>query len=257
MRRRPWIIAGSAFAALVLAGFATWWFVLRSDAPPEVNLEDAVAAVTTTAAPTTTTVPTTTPAVAGSTTTTSTTVPTTTTVGGLDGSWTLDDSGVSFVGYRVEEELARIGFTEAVGRTTAVSGMLGLSGTSITTVTVDADMTALQSDSRNRDNAIRNQALETSRFPTASFALTSPIELGALPEPETVIEATATGDLTIHGVTNQVEIPLQAQLVEGVIVVVGSLPVQFADYDIDTPRAAVVLSIEDNGVMEFQLVFRR
>lgn len=249
MNKRSLLIAGGAFAALLVAGFATWWFVLRSDAPAAVNLEDAVAAVTTT-----TTEPPNTSTTAG---TTTTSPPTTTASTGLDGTWSVDSSGVSFVGYRVEEELARIGFTEAVGRTTAVTGSLDLEGTTITSVAIEADMTQLESDSRNRDNAIRNQALETSQFTTASFVLAESIALTSVPEPETIIEATATGDLTIHGVTQRVDIPLRGQLVDDVIVVIGSLPVLFSDYDIDTPRAAVVLSVDDKGVMEFQLAFRR
>jgi hypothetical protein len=39
--------------------------------------------------------------------------------------------------------------------------------------------------------------------------------------------------------------------------VVGSNPVVFADYDIDPPSAMAVLSVADNGVMEFQLLFER
>ena len=265
MRRRPVIIVASLVVAVLVAGIGVWWFLLRSDAPPAVNLDDAVASVTTTTtgpATTTTTITTSTVATGGEPTSTTAPVTTTTTITAtgaqqLDGTWQVDDSGTSFVGYRVEEELANFGFTEAVGRTTLVSGSLELSDLSITSVAVEADMTALRSDSSRRDGALRSQALETNRFPTADFELTEPIALDGEPAPGEALEFTATGDLTIHGVTRPVAIPLQAQLVEDVIVVVGSLPVIFSDYDIDPPSAAIVLSVEDNGVMEFQLVFRR
>jgi len=39
--------------------------------------------------------------------------------------------------------------------------------------------------------------------------------------------------------------------------VVGSLPIVFADYDIQKPTSFAVLSVEDNGVMEFQLHFTK
>ena len=66
---------------------------------------------------------------------------------------------------------------------------------------------------------------------------------------------TALGDLTINGVTNSVEIALEAQLVEGNILVTGSLPVVFADYGVQTPTAPVVVSVEDNGTVEMQVWF--
>ena len=69
------------------------------------------------------------------------------------------------------------------------------------------------------------------------------------------MNTTAIGDLTIHGVTRRVAIDLQGQLTNGLVVVVGSLEIQFADYDIDTPSSGLVLSVEDHGIMELQLVF--
>jgi len=67
----------------------------------------------------------------------------------------------------------------------------------------------------------------------------------------------AIGDLTLHGVTKQVTFPLHAQLNGDVITVTGSLQIQFADYDIAKPRAAIVLSVDDKGVIELQLFFTK
>ena len=47
--------------------------------------------------------------------------------------------------------------------------------------------------------------------------------------------------------TKSVEIPLEARLEGGVITVAGSLPIQFADYDIGPPQGMIVLSVEDHG----------
>jgi len=68
---------------------------------------------------------------------------------------------------------------------------------------------------------------------------------------------TASGTLTIHGVARQVEIALEARLVGDVIVVVGSADLTFSDYGVDMPRAPIVLSVADNGQIEFQLFFTR
>ena len=69
--------------------------------------------------------------------------------------------------------------------------------------------------------------------------------------------ATAKGDLTINGVTKAVEFPLQAKLVDGTVVVVGSLDVTFSDFGVEVPSAPVVLSVDDHGALELQLLLTR
>ena len=186
------------------------------------------------------------------------------TTSGIAGTWNVDpsvgsfaDFSSSFVGYRVQEELASVGATEAVGRTPDVSGSLTVDGTTITAADFTADLTTLVSDESRRDGQLRNQALETSQFPTATFTLTKPVELGSIPAEGQAVDVTATGDLTLHGVTKSVEIPMQAKLENGVVTVVGTLPIVFADYDIAKPTSFVVLSVDDKGVMEFQLHFTK
>jgi polyisoprenoid-binding protein YceI len=187
-----------------------------------------------------------------------------TAAGGLDGTWQVDpsvgsfsDFSGSFVGYRVQEELASIGAQEAVGRTADVTGAMEIFGTTIQSVDVTADLTTLKSDDDRRDGQLQRQGIETGTFPTSTFHLTSPVELGALPAEGQAITVTATGDLTLHGQTKSVEVPLQARLSAGVISVTGSIPMSFADYGIERPNSMIVLSIADNGTMEFQLHFTR
>ena len=76
-----------------------------------------------------------------------------------------------------------------------------------------------------------------------------------MPEEGVVLEATAVGDLNLHGVVKQIEIPIEAQVVGDAIAVTGVAPVLFADYDIDPPSARAVASVEDNGTIEIQLFF--
>lgn len=161
----------------------------------------------------------------------------------------------SFVGYRVQEELAGIGGQVAVGRTPDVSGTGTLVGTTLTTMEVTADLTTLVSDDERRDNQLRQQALETDTYPTATFVLTEPVQLpdGAAEGDE--ISVTAAGDLTLHGVTRSVEVPITAQLTDGVVRVTGSIDIVFADYGMEKPTSMIVLSVDDHGIMEFQLFF--
>jgi polyisoprenoid-binding protein YceI len=172
----------------------------------------------------------------------------------LVGEWVISGQGESFVGYRVREELARVGFKTAVGRTTAVNASMFYDGQAITQVSVVADLSQLKSDDDRRENHLKSQSLQTNLYPTATFVLVAPLSVGEVSEGAS-LNATALGDLTIHGFTQRVAIDLHGQLVGGLVVIVGSLEIQFADYDIETPNSGLVLSVEDHGVMELQLVF--
>ena len=167
MTTKRGILLGGLATVVALAA-ALWWFVLRNDAPPPPELGGIA-----------TTQPT---ADAG---TGAATSPT-----DLVGPWSVVAAD-SFVGYRVQEELARFGFTEAVGRTSQIEGFLEISGSVITAVNITVDMASLRSDSERRDGALRRQALETDEFPTASFVLAEPIELGSIPAPQTPFSTTA------------------------------------------------------------------
>ncbi len=231
-RARALLVGGGVIVALAVAAFAAWWFLLRSTAPPAVSLDEAVATAS------------------------STTVPATGVIE-VSGDWTVADGNGSFAGYRVNEELANIGFQEAAGRSTGVAATLTIADGAVTRAEVAVDTTRLVSDQQRRDGAIRDQALETRAYPTATFTLTTPIVLPPGAASGDAFSVSAAGDLTLHGVTRSVTIDLQAQLVGDTIAVVGSTPILFADYDISQPRAMAVLSVDDHGLMEFQLLFER
>jgi hypothetical protein len=58
-------------------------------------------------------------------------------------------------------------------------------------------------------------------------------------------------------VTNTVTIPLQAQLIDDRVLIVGSTDIVFADYGITTPAAPIVHSVADQGTLEIQLWLAR
>jgi polyisoprenoid-binding protein YceI len=176
----------------------------------------------------------------------------------FDGTWALAGTGSSsFVGYRVREQFSFLPApTDAVGRTTAVTGSLTVSGLRITAVSVKADMTQLRSDKPMRDQRMQTMGLETDRFPTATFTLTSPISFSKRPPAGTIVHVAAHGNLTLHGVTRSVSIPLQARWSDDQIQVVGSLPILFADYGI-TPPSIGPVTVQDHGTVELALVFTK
>ncbi len=160
----------------------------------------------------------------------------------------------TFVGFRIDEELSRIGSTTAVARTPAVNGELTLDGTMLTATTFTADVTEMTSDRAQRNGAIQ-RALDTSSNPEATFELTEPVDIGEVPPVGESVEVDATGDLTVAGTTVSTTIPIQAGLrAEDELVVTGSLAdVALADFGIDGPSAPIVVSVSDAATVEFQL----
>ena len=118
------------------------------------------------------------------------------------------DSSASQASYHAREQL--VGKTlpsDAVGTSKSVSGslVLGADGSVLADQSkISVDLTKLQSDESRRDNFIKNDTLQTSRFPMATFA---PNAVQGLPTPlPTSGQATfqLSGDLTVHGVTQPV-----------------------------------------------------
>ena len=177
----------------------------------------------------------------------------TSTASGVEGAWVISDG--SEVGYRVDESIN--GFdTTANGRTTEVAGEITIEGARVTAGEFSVDMTTFSSDEGRRDSAFNGRIMQVSTFRTATIVLTELIEFGEVPEDGTTITATATGDLTLHGVTKSVTFLVDATFQAGRIGVLGQIPVVFADYNISNPSNGTIRT-EDNGLLEFVLIFDR
>jgi polyisoprenoid-binding protein YceI len=245
LKSRTQRVVAAAAVVIVVLGAAGWWFFFRDDAPEAASIETASKTLDEQGSG------------EGSGTTSAD-------AGDLDGTWSIDPSVGSFddfsgtyAGYRVEEELASVGHTTAVGRTPDVTGDLTLAADQVTAASFDVDMTTLQSDKPMRDNTIKGRGLETDSFPKSTFALTEPIDLPAGIADGESASFSATGDLTLHGVTKSVTVDFDAKLDNGTIAIVGQTPIALADYSIDPPTSAIALSVEDQGTLEFQLFLTR
>lgn len=274
------LLASMAGTVVVLAvvGVALWYFVWRSDAPPEVSLASAVNSLAN-ASPSATPVPgrpggpggpggrggdapqggggdfgvqaapsvaaPSLPASGGS------------RAGSVAGNWAPDSARQSFVGYRVDEELRGIGSNTVVGRTSGVTGTAVLTDNSLTSAKFVADVTTLKSDNGLRDGQLRNQGIEFQKFPNATFELSGPVALPPGLVSGQPITVTLKGKFTLHGVTRDVSVAAQAQMVNNNLVVVGTLPITFTDYQIAKPRGGPVLSLADTAVMELQIILTR
>ena len=237
---RTWFIAIPVVILLaVTVGPFVYINFIKEDAPERLDFDDI-------ATPTT---------ADGSTDTTAASGDTTAATGsgeadGIEGSWEI--AAGSEAGYRATEVLFGQS-TEGAGRTEEITGTLEIAGTEATSASFEVDMTTLTSDEERRDGQVHSRILETGTFPTATFELTEPVDFG---EPADLEEVTvqATGDLTVHGVTQSVTVDLVARLNGSAIEITGNIPVTWADYDIDDPSGGPA-QVEDSGEIEFALSF--
>lgn len=225
-RLRTILIAAPVAAVVAVAGAFAFFSLSGDDAPPPPSLSNAADGATTgtTAAPSTTA-----------------------DAPAADGALSVVPSDDTFVGYRVGEEFIGVGTKEAVGRTGDVTGTVTVEGEQIASAELTADMSTVTSDETRRDNALRDRGIETSRFPEATFRLTEPVALSDTAQ-------TATGELTLHGVTKTVDAKLTSQRTsDGTVEVAGSAPIVFADFEIEPPSIGGFVTVEDKGELEFQL----
>jgi polyisoprenoid-binding protein YceI len=214
---------------VVVGGFGVWWFVIRDTSGPAAS----VAAVNAGAAGT---------------------APSRDTP---DGQWKVQQDPTVFAGYRVAELFG--GETvkrTAVGRSPAVTGTMTVTGSTIPQADITVDVTKLTSDQSRRDSAIASRGLETDTFPQATFKLTQPIALPGVPEKGKTINVTAHGDLTLHGVTKTVDIPLAATWNGNSISVATTgdgFPIAFSDYGMQAIDISIVKT-DDHGTLELQLL---
>ncbi|TMB68998.1 MAG: YceI family protein [Chloroflexi bacterium] len=244
------VIAGGAAIALAVAGVITagaaWYFFIRENAelasdPPEIP----AALLNATASPTS----------AASTTglrATATTAPSASVTYQVK-------SNLSEADYFVDEELASVGIpSTAKGATTEVSGTLYLTGDGAAlaanqTSSVTVQLRNLTSDKSMRDQRVQ-QALETSRYPTATFTITS--ASGYNPAIAEGQEQTLqlSGNLQLHGVTKPVTWEVKAYRQGNVISALATVTIKFSDFNITPPTFQGLLSISDQATLQVKLI---
>jgi polyisoprenoid-binding protein YceI len=175
------------------------------------------------------------------------------------GSWTVAKNSVA--GYRVREQLGFVGApSDAVGRTSSVTGSMSLAqsatGYTVSAATFTVDVSTLTSDRSMRDQRIHSIGLQSDRYPTATFKLTSPITVPTSASNGEPFQVSSQGDLTIHGTTQNVTIPLSAKLSGSQIEVAGSITFPFGQFGMTPPNIGGFVTVQNNATMEFKLIFQ-
>lgn len=165
----------------------------------------------------------------------------------------------SIARYQVEEVLARTGFFIATGETSAVAGQIAFDADG--GIVADASRIAVQAatlstDSSRRDGYVRNRTLLTDTYPEVVFIPQS-IEWETPPQGELTGEQdfAISGDLTIRDQTRPVTWDGNAEFgADGSVTGSASVQFTFDDFGMDKPSVAIVLSVEDEILLELDFV---
>lgn len=158
--------------------------------------------------------------------------------------------------YRAHEVLVRLRVpSEAVGKTNQVTGaiVIDAAGRLIPAESnITADLRQLQSDERLRDRFIRDETLQTGRFPNAEFAAK---EIRGLPWPAPTpgeLKFQLVGDLTVHGVMRPVTWDVVASVSGTDVVATATTQTRITEFGMLIPRVLTVVSIEDEITLEVE-----
>jgi len=231
-------IAGGAIV-VVVAGFALVYFVIFPTSSP------APFALTTTAG--------------GATAATDMSAQTTSTTG-VSGRWTIASG--SQAGYRVREKLAFLpAQSDAVGRTSSVTGAATLTDSkgavTIAAASFDVAVNTLKSDRSMRDEKIHEIGLESNRYPTATFVLSTPVVLPASVRTGHVLHTSITGVFDIHGTSKRETVPAELTLSGSTLQAVGSLAFPWSEFGMTAPSVGGFVNVTGTATMEFDLHLRR
>ncbi|MBM4434844.1 MAG: YceI family protein, partial [Chloroflexi bacterium] len=163
---------------------------------------------------------------------------------------------------RVNEQLAdRTLPNDAVLTSEKVTGQFTLDpdGTFASSSKVAVDLTALSSDSAQRDRFIKDNTLQTRLFPEAVFV---PVRATGLALPLAAsgeVTFKLTGQMTIRGVTKELTFDVKAARSGADLTATATVApaFQFSTFGMDQPRVLSVLSIKDEIRLEVQLTAKQ
>lgn len=130
------------------------------------------------------------------------------------------------------------------GKTDQVTGTVTLNpaalGDSIA-VRVEADLASFKTGSGIRDRHMREEHLQTDRFPKAVFTATSLSDLSAPAlTAGAQVTAIAHGEMELHGVKKALAAAVVLSLQDGALHVVAHFPIALADYAIPRPQFLIM-----------------
>lgn len=170
--------------------------------------------------------------------------------------------GESEVKYKVGEVFINRGNTYnlAIGITKTIEGEItadpaNLPASAIGPITIDISKFA--SDSPLRDQRIRDQWLESAKFPLAVF---TPTQIDGLPESATPGEEIAiqiTGDLKVRDAVKATTFDTKIKFDGDTITGFATTKIQMTDFGFQPPDILGILKAENDAILEFTFVAKK
>lgn len=170
------------------------------------------------------------------------------------------DRGRSSVSYVVEQTILNEANRLAVviGQTNVITGALTLDRTNPAASqlgTFSVDLSSLQSDNADRDAALRDQWLESARFPLATFVVRRLAGFPEQPREGEPARFQVLGDLTIREATRPVTWDVTA-LARGEMLSGQALTqLKLTDFGVQPPQIANLLVVQDVVTITVSFVF--
>jgi len=172
--------------------------------------------------------------------------------GPVDGTWQVAPGSVA--GFRIQQTVLLL-HSEVVGRTSDITGTVTVAAGRATAANLQINLLALTTGDRKPAPQF-GTSLDTKQYPTATVALAQPIPLDAALSGNAAT-LTATGSLTLHGVTRTATVSLALRRDGANLDIAGQLPVAFTDYSLASPTGyGPIGSLADHGIAEFLLILR-
>jgi polyisoprenoid-binding protein YceI len=162
--------------------------------------------------------------------------------------------------YRVREQLARLNFpNDAVGTTESVTGAIVIrpDGSFAPESRLTVDLRTLKTDEPKRDGFVRENTLETNRYPLAEFVPRRQKGLPAQVPTSGAANFQLTGDMTLHGVTAEQAWDVAATFAAAGATAKATTRFNFAKFKITVPRVFGLLSVDDDIRLELNLRLQR
>jgi YceI-like domain len=112
---------------------------------------------------------------------------------------------------------------------------------------------SMRTGSRLRDRTLREKVLETDRFPEIVFELRRFTGDLSRFRPGEAFSVQVAGDLTVHGKTARVQLPVEVSVFPGAVFLRGSFPVHWKSYGLQDPSFPVVARVKEPMQVDFRL----
>ncbi len=112
---------------------------------------------------------------------------------------------------------------------------------------------SMRTGNRRRDRTLMQKVLETARYPEIVFDLRQFTGDLTLFRPGQTFPVQVVGDLTVHGRTAPVQLPVDVSVFPKAVILTGSFPVHWKAYGLQDPSFPVVARVREPMFVNFRL----